>query len=162
MKIPEKNLNDYKMADPAYLAEIRALAKRNPVGFQILTFLMERMNRSNAVVISQATMCQILGYGRTSVHNAVRLLEAERWLQIVKVGTATGYIVNFKVVWAGQNEARFSSFQAEIVISESEQTQNIQDWDNLELRCVPPFQAVEDPEAAFAAARLAKAIIFKA
>ena len=152
---------DYKMADPVYLGEIRALAKRNPIGFQILVLLMERINCLDAVVVSQATMCQILGYGRTAVYNAVRLLEAEKWLQIIKVGTATGYVINSKVVWTGQKEKRFSSFQAEILISEAEQTQSIEEWDNLELRHIPKFQAVEDPILASAAAKLAKAIISK-
>ena len=90
MKAIKKNPNDFTMVTRGYWADIRSLSKRSPAGFQILTLLTERMNRTNAVVISQATVCQILGYGRTTVHNAIRMLEAERWVQVVKIGTSNG------------------------------------------------------------------------
>lgn len=41
--------------------------------------LTERMNRGNAVVVSQATIAQILNYTRSTVNIAVKLLESERW-----------------------------------------------------------------------------------
>lgn len=145
MKPLKKNPSDFTMVTRGYWADIRSLSKRSPAGFQILTLLTERMNRTNAVVISQATMCQILGYGRTTVHNAVRLLEAENWLQVVKIGTANGYIVNSKVVWRDHGGKRYGSFYAEVVVSEEEQTRSVEDWEGVELRQVPILRVGEIP-----------------
>lgn len=145
MKAIKKNPNDFTMVTRGYWADIRSLSKRCPAGFQILTLLTERMNRTNAVVISQATVCQILGYGRTTVHNAIRLLEAERWVQVVKIGTSNGYLVNSKVVWRDQGGKRYASFYAEVIVSEDEQGHSVEDWDNVELRHVPILRAGEVP-----------------
>lgn len=145
MKPLKKNPNDFTMVTRGYWADIRSLSKRSPAGFQILTLLTERMNRTNAVVISQSTMCQILGYGRTTVHTAVKLLEAENWLQVVKIGTANGYIVNSKVVWRDHGGKRYGSFYAEVVVSEQEQARSIEDWEGVELRQVPILRAGEIP-----------------
>jgi len=145
MKPLRKNPNDFTMVTRGYWADIRSLSKRSPAGFQILALLTERMNRTNAVVISQTTICQILGYGRTTVHNAVRLLEAEKWLQVVKIGTANGYIINSKVLWRDHGGKRYGSFYAEVVVSEAEQTRSIEDWNDVELRQVPILRVGEIP-----------------
>lgn len=60
--------------------------------------LAEKMNRQNAVVVSQKTLCQLVGKGRTSVYNAVKVLEDGRWLKTLKIGTANAYIVNERVL----------------------------------------------------------------
>lgn len=99
MKPLKKNPADFTMVTRGYWADIRALSKRMPVAFQLLTLITERMNRTNALVVSQATLSELLGVGRTTVHKAVRLLEQEKWVQVVKVGTANAYILNSKVVW---------------------------------------------------------------
>jgi hypothetical protein len=140
-----KNPNDFTMVTRGYWADIRSLSKRSPIGFQILTLLTERMNRTNAVVISQATLCQILGYGRTAVHTAIKLLAAEQWVQVVKIGTSNGYIVNSKVVWRDQGGKRYASFYAEVVVSETEQEHAVEAWDNIELRNVPILRVGEVP-----------------
>jgi len=133
------------MVTRGYWADIRSLSKRSPAAFQILTLLTERMNRTNAIVISQTALCQILGYGRTTIHNAVRLLEAEKWLQVVKVGTANGYVVNSKVVWRDHGGKRYGSFYAEVIVSEVEQSRTIDQLENVELRHVSILRAGELP-----------------
>jgi len=84
-------------------------------------------------------------YCRTAIHNAIRLLESERWLQIVKIGTANGYVINSKVVWRDHSGKRYASFYAEVVVSESDQGRPVEDWDDVELRHVPILQANEHP-----------------
>lgn len=137
MKPIRKDPHDFAMLTRGYIKDIRELSRRSPAAFQVFMLLVERMNRTNAVVISQATLGKILGYGRTAIHNAVRLLEAEKWVQVVKVGTANGYIINSKVLWRDNNGKRYASFYAEVVVSADEQGRPIEDWDNVELRHVP-------------------------
>lgn len=143
LKQIRKDPADFAMLTRGYIRDIRELSRRSPCAFQVFMLLTERMNKTNAIVISQATLCQILSYGRTAIHNAIRLLESERWLQIVKIGTANGYVINSKVVWRDHSGKRYASFYAEVVVSESDQGRPVEDWDNVELRHVPVLQAGE-------------------
>ena len=145
LKQIRKDPADYAMLTRGYIRDIRELSRRSPSAFQVFMLLTERMNKTNAVVISQTTLCQMLDYGRTAIHNAIRLLESERWLQIVKIGTANGYVINSKVVWRDHEGTRYASFHAEVMISESDQGRPIEDWDNVELRHVPVLQTGEYP-----------------
>ena len=115
MKAIRKDPSDFTMVTRGYWSDLRALSKRMPAAFQVLILITERMNKSNALVISQATLGQMLGYGRTTIHKATKLLEDEKWLQVVKVGTANAYIVNSKVVWRDHSGKRYGSFYAEVL-----------------------------------------------
>lgn len=137
MKPVRKDPQDFAMLTRGYMKEIRELAKRAPAAFQIFMLLAERMNKTNAVVISWSTMSQILGISRATVYRAIALLETEQWVQVVKVGSANGYLINSKVVWRNHSGKRYGSFFAEVVIGEDEQGKPIEDWDNIELRNIP-------------------------
>ena len=145
MKPLSKNPSDFTMITRGYWADIRALSKRMPVAFQILTLITERMNRSNALVISQTTLCQLLGCGRTTVHKAVKLLEQENWVQVMKVGTANAYILNSKVAWSSYSGKRYGSFYAEVFVSEEEQQKTAEELSNVQLRHVPVLMKGEKP-----------------
>lgn len=145
LKQIRKDPADFAMLTRGYIRDIRELSRRSPSAFQVFMLLTERMNKTNAIVISQSTLCQILNYGRTAIHNAIRLLESERWLQIVKIGTANGYVINSKVIWRDHSGKRYASFYAEVVVSESDQGRPVEDWDDVELRHVPILQANEHP-----------------
>lgn len=147
MKPIRKDPSDFTMVTRGYWADLRALSRRMPAAFEILTLITERMNKSNALVISQATMCEILGYGRTTIHKAVRLLEDEQWVQVIKVGTANAYVVNSKVVWRDHSGKRYSSFFAEVLVSETEQSKTAKEMDNMELKHLPILRRGDVPVA---------------
>ena len=141
----KKDPKDFTMLTRGYIREIREMAKRAPAAFQVFLLLTERMNKTNAVVISWATIGQILDYSRATVYRAISLLEDEKWVQVVKVGSANGYIVNSKVIWRDHSGKRYGSFFAEVVVSEDEQSRKVEDWDNVELRHVPVLHSGEIP-----------------
>lgn len=145
MKAIKKDPKDFTMVTRGYWADLRNLSRRMPAAFEILTLITERMNKSNALVISQATMGELLGYGRTTIHKAIRILEDERWLQVVKIGTANAYVVNSKVMWRDHSGKRFASFFAEVLISESEQTRTVEEMESMEIRHLPILRRGEAP-----------------
>ncbi len=59
MKAIRKDPSDFTMVTRGYWADLRALSKRMPAAFQALTLITERMNKSNTLVISQATLGQM-------------------------------------------------------------------------------------------------------
>lgn len=133
------------MVTRGYWSELRLLSKRMPAAFELLTLITERMNRSNALVISQVTIGQILGYGRTTIHKAIKLLEEERWVQVVKVGTANAYIVNSKVMWTDRSGKRYGSFFAEVVVSETEQSKTVEEMENIQIKHLPVISYESTP-----------------
>lgn len=139
------NPQDFVQVTRGHLRDLRELAKRSPAAWQVFMLLTERMNRANAIVVSQTTMAKILGYTRPTVNIAIKLLEDGRWLQVVKVGTANAYVLNSKVVWRDLGGKRFAGFYAEVLVSEDEQSRPIEDWDNIELRQVPMLGPNEQP-----------------
>lgn len=140
-----KDPKDFVQLTRGYLMDLRKLAKRSPAAHQILWLLTERMNKTNAVVMTHKVMGHILGYSPATIYRAVNLLSEEKWIQVVKIGTSHGYIVNSKVIWRAQGGKRYTSFFAEVVTNEEEQSHPIEDWDNVELRHVPILQAGEVP-----------------
>jgi len=145
MKPIRKDPKDFLQITRGYLRDMRELARRNHVAHQVLWLLAERMNRTNAVVMSQKTMGQILGYSRATLSRAIALLKEENWVQVVLTGTSNAYVLNSKVLWRDHGGKRYASFFAEVVVSEDEQSQPIEDWDNIELRNVPILEAGEVP-----------------
>lgn len=147
MKEIKKNTNDYVQVTRGYMKSMRELSNRSNAAFQILWLLTERMNRTNAVVISQAAISEILGVGRTTVHKAVSILKEEKWVQVVKIGTANAYVVNSKVVWRANNRdgKRFATFHADIIATASEQPHPIEQWDDIELKQIPVMRKKEIP-----------------
>lgn len=145
MKPIRKDPVDFVQITRGYLQDMRELSRRSQSAHQILWLLTERMNRTNAVVMSQATMAQILGYSPSTIKRGVALLKAERWVQTVNIGTANGYIVNSKVLWRDHSGKRYASFYAEVVVSADEQSRPIEEWDNIDLRQMPILKHNEQP-----------------
>lgn len=125
----KKDHRDFTMLTRGYIRDIRLLSKRNPAAFQVLLYLAERMTRANAVVMSAEALGDAVGYSRSTIHRAVTLLESEQWLQVLKSGNTNAYIINSRVLWRDHTGKRFSSFFAEVIISENEQGRSVEEID---------------------------------
>lgn len=107
----------------SYLRDMRALARKSPVAHELLYYLVETMGKTtNAVVVSYSTLCEVLQVSRPTTARAVKILKTDRWIDAVKIGSATAYCVNEKVFWqSGRNQRRYAKFSATVVASETEQ-----------------------------------------
>lgn len=141
----KKDPRDFVQLTRGNMKDMRELSSKSLAAFQVLFLIAERMNKSNALVISQATLAEILGYSRNAINVAVKLLEKERWVQIIKIGQSNAYIANAQVVWRDASGKRYTSFNAQVVASESEQDRPIENWENVQLRHVPILGPSEEP-----------------
>jgi hypothetical protein len=113
---------------------------KNPTGIAVLHFLTSRLNRgTNGVVISYEAISQAMGIAKRTAQNSIASLADAKFLQVLKSGKSNVYIINSQVAWQGVRGMRYAAFNAEIVVSEVEQ---IDDVDNLiaqgkELHSVP-------------------------
>ena len=101
------------------------LIGRKPRAAALLHHLVAQMGHQNAVVVSQKILAKLMGCSLRTVQYAVADLEAERWIQIVKMngpGTVAAYVVNDRVAFQGKREnMRFSLFSAAVIADADDQ-----------------------------------------
>lgn len=96
--------------------------------------MVNRMSRSNALVVSQQAIATELKTSRETVNKAIRFLVTHNFVQVIKAGGSSVYVVNSRVAWQGERGARYAAFGADVIALETEQTGEI---DNL-----PPLKGV--------------------
>lgn len=122
-----------------YMKEWRSLVKKNQLAVEIMFYFMEVMGRTtNAVVCSYKTLQEVTGYSRPSVARAIRHLKDERWIDSVRIGSATAYAVNEKIAWqAARNQRKYAVFSATVIASESEQNKDYENLATKPLKHIP-------------------------
>ena len=109
------------------LNELQKLAMKSPAAMGSLMYLVNHMSRSNALVVSQTAIAEGIGSTRQTVNGAIRYLVEHNFVQIVKAGGSTVYVVNSRVAWQGDRGARYAAFGADVIAIESEQDRPIDD-----------------------------------
>lgn len=109
------------------LGELTKLSMTSPAAMGTLMYLVNHMSRSNALVVSQAAIAKGIGGKRETVNRAIRYLVDHNFVQVIKAGGVSVYVVNSKVAWQGERGARYAAFGADVLAIESEQTTNIDD-----------------------------------
>lgn len=113
------------------LKELQNLATRSPAAMGTLMYMLNNMSRSNALVVSQKAIAKELGLSLKSIGNSVKLLTDHNFIQAVKVGNTSIYVVNSKVAWQGERGARYAAFGADVVAIEDEQSFDLDNMDKL-------------------------------
>ena len=107
--------------------ELMWLALKHPKAHAILLFLVDQMDNYNAVMCSYQVIQEVLGIGRTTAHNSIKVLKENGFIAVLKSGTSNVYAINDTVYWkAWGNRKQYSKFPANIILSVSEQEQSIQ------------------------------------
>lgn len=145
LKPIKKDTADFVQVTRGYLKDLSELADKSLFAFKIFSFLMERMTRQNAVVISQTTLAEILECDKSTISRAIKVLRDGNWVQVVRIGTSFGYLVNSKVVWRSHQSKRYGYFSAEVITSETEQKESIDSLENQPLRHIPNVRFGETP-----------------
>lgn len=107
------------------MKELQVLAIKSPVAMGTLMYMVNRMSRSNALVVSQQAIADELGIKRESVNRAIKHLTDHNFVQVIKAGGASVYVVNSRVAWQGDRGARYAAFGADVIALETEQTGSI-------------------------------------
>lgn len=149
----KKNLNFVQLYKQ-HLMDLRRLTNKDSNALSILLIMVEKMNKQNALVISQKNLEKITGKSRTTVHRAIKVLREEQFIEIIKIGTANAYVVNANVFWQDDHskKTKFAIFDATVVASLEEQDKQYKEnWDGIKLKSVPILQSeipieIEDNE----------------
>lgn len=135
----KKNLNFVQLYKKE-LMELRALNAKDPNALTILLIMVEKMNKQNALMISQNNLIKILKKSRPTVSRAIAALKESKFLDVIKVGTANAYIINSNVFW--QDNAllkdKAAIFTATVIASGDEQDKKyFENWENVKLKQLP-------------------------
>ena len=100
------------------------LIGRKPKAAALLHHLVARMGRQNAVVVSQKVLAALVGCSVDTIQRSLQVLEAERWIQIVRIGKGkeAAYVINDRVAWGQpRDQLRLSSFSATVIADAADQ-----------------------------------------
>lgn len=114
--------------------ELQDLSMKSPPAMGTLMFMVTRMSRSNALVVSQQAIATELKCSRVTVNVAIRFLVEHNFIQVIKAGGASVYVVNSRVAWQGERGARYAAFGADVIALETEQTGELDE--------LPPLKGV--------------------
>lgn len=120
---------------------LQELTLRSPAAMATLIYMINHMSRSNALVVSQKAIASELRISLKSVGNSVKLLTQHNFIETLKVGNTTVYVVNSRVAWQGERGARYAAFGADVIALETEQDQAIEN--RPPLKQVPVLNAGE-------------------
>lgn len=109
------------------LKEMTKLSMASPAAMGTLMYLVNNMSRSNALVVSQQAIAEGIGGKRGTVNKAIKYLSDHNFIQIIKAGGVSVYVVNSRVAWQGERGARYAAFGADVIAIESEQTIDLDD-----------------------------------
>lgn len=101
------------------------LTMKKPRAAALMHHLVARMGHQNAIVVPQKVLAKLMGCSIDTVQRALRDLEAEKWVQIVKLngpGTVSAYVVNDQIAWGqARDQLRLSVFSAAVVADAEDQ-----------------------------------------
>ncbi|HCE3706038.1 TPA: replication/maintenance protein RepL [Vibrio parahaemolyticus] len=140
----ENDNYNFVQVQKGHMKQWRELIQKQPLSAEIMFYFMEVMGRNtNAVVCSYKTLQEVTGYSRPSVGRAIKTLKDMNWIDSVKVGSATAYAVNERIVWqSGKNQRRYAMFSATVVASESEQEKGF-DENSHKIKHIPFVERTE-------------------
>lgn len=121
--MPAKDRTLFVQLYRSSMRAMRGLAFEAPAAHGVLYVLLERMNQRNALVVSQATLCQITGKTRSTIQRALAELKKRNFVEIVRAGNIAIIIVNKRVAWTTHTALRekLATFDAQVIASASEQ-----------------------------------------
>lgn len=120
------NTFGWMQIDKKSATQLKHLALKSPIAIATLMFMVERMSRTNAIVVGQKVIAENLGKSERSISSALNLLDKLNYIERIKVGTGCAYQINTRVFWQGVRGQRFAYFRAEVLASESEQLRPIE------------------------------------
>jgi len=107
--------------------ELISLAIKHPKAHAVLYFLVDQMDEYNAVMVSYKVIQEVLGVGRTTASQAIKVLKDNGFIAVLKSGTSNVYAINDTVYWKSWgNNKQYSKFPANVVLSLSEQEESMQ------------------------------------
>lgn len=119
-------LNDHRNKDFVQLyknsmPELRWLSKKSGLAMSIMLFFMENMDRKNALACSYDVLQDYFECSRMTIYRAIKMLEENGFIGVLKSGNSNVYTVNTEVAWSSwNNKKKYARLDGVILISHKE------------------------------------------
>jgi len=103
------------------MPELRWLMSNHSFASSILFFILEHMDTKNALACSYAVFEDYFGKSRSTVYRAIKILEDNGFIDLLKVGSSNLYLVNSELAWSDKNDKKqFAKYDGNILVSRKE------------------------------------------
>jgi hypothetical protein len=101
---------------------ITEMNKENPAAVNLFMWLIEHMDRRNALVVSQQALAEAFNVSDRTIRAHVAFLKARKAIDVFKSGTSNIYAVNAQLAWKSDARGKkYAMFDARVYVAESEQ-----------------------------------------
>lgn len=115
-----------------HLSILLKISEENRTAFKIFVFILENMDKLNAVVCSYQVLQERFKISRSTASRAVKYLKDNGYVGIYKSGTSNVYVLNPDIAWKNTGDkVKYCRFPANVVLSSSEQEK--MDFDKLKV-----------------------------
>ncbi|OCW71072.1 replication protein [Limosilactobacillus reuteri] len=116
----EKNANFVQLYRD-HMPEVRWLMTNHSFASSLLFFILEHMDNRNALACSYSVFEDYFGKSRMTIYRAVKVLEENGFIDVLKMGTSNVYIVNADLAWTDKNNnKKFAKYDGKILVSKKE------------------------------------------
>lgn len=103
------------------MPELRWLMAKSGIASSILFFILEHMDNKNALACSYSVFEDYFEVSRTTIYRAIKLLQENGFIDVLKMGTSNVYVINTDVAWSSwENQKQFAQFEGKILVSRKE------------------------------------------
>jgi DNA-binding transcriptional ArsR family regulator len=100
------------------------LQMNHPKSAAILTFLVDHMDTTNAIMCSYHVLQEVFGVSADTVRRALKILKEKGFVAVYKSGLSNVYVINDCLYWKSWgNNIKYSKFPATVILSLTEQEQ---------------------------------------
>jgi DNA-binding transcriptional ArsR family regulator len=108
-----------------YVDHLRLIMEMNteqPTAVTVFTWLLEHMDKRNALVVSQQALSEALSLSIRTIQYAISYLREKKAIDVIKSGNTNIYVVNARIAWKSYAQGKkHAMFSANVYVSETEQ-----------------------------------------
>lgn len=104
-----------------HFSEVRWLMDKNVLACKIFLFILEHMDKKNALACSSAILEDYFGKSRSTISRAIKVLKENGFVDVLKMGNCNVYIVNQEIAWTDKGKLKqYCKFEGNMLISRKE------------------------------------------
>ncbi|MGE6379932.1 replication/maintenance protein RepL [Peribacillus muralis] len=103
------------------MPEMRWLMTNHAFPSSLLFFILEHMDNRNALACSYSVFEDYFGKSRMTIYRAIKILEENGFIDVLKMGTSNVYLVNADLAWTDSNSSKkYAKYDGKILVSKKE------------------------------------------
>lgn len=115
---------DFAQLNRKNIAHIIAACNADKQAVRILLFIIEKMDKYNALICSYKVFEEQLEISKATITRAIKYLKEHGFISIYRSGTSNVYVINDDLAWTNSGDKhKYCKFPANVILTASEQTE---------------------------------------